>query len=169
MKKHKINAQVRYPEVRVIGDGGGVVMSSYDAMQLAQSEGKDLILITENAKPPVVRIEDYSKFVYNEKKRDKERKKNVKKVELKEIKLSVVIADHDLETKGKKANEFLLGGNKVKCSLMMRGRQNMMKEQGEIVMLKFAKILEEVGTPEALPKLQGNKWNMILKPKATTK
>lgn len=166
VKRHKINSEVRFPEVRIIGDHGGAIMSSFDASKLAQSEGMDLILINENAKPPVVRIEDYKKFVYNEKKREKERKKKAKKVELKEIKLSIFIADNDLQTKSRKANEFLNEGNKVKCTLLMKARQNAMKDKGEIVMLKFAKILEEVGVPESLPKLQGNKWTMMMKPKA---
>ena len=139
-------------------------MSSFDASKLAESEGKDLILINEKAKPPIVRIEDYSKFIYNERKRDKERTKNSKKVEMKEIKLSLTIADHDLEIKSSKGSEFLEGGNKVKCSLLMKGRQNAMRGQGEIVMLKFANLLEEVGVPESLPQCQGNKWSMILKP-----
>lgn len=164
--KHKINSEVRFPEVRIIGDHGGILMSSYDASKLAQSEGMDLILINENAKPPVVKIEDYKKFLYDERRRAKEQKKRNKRTELKEIKLSITIADHDLEIKSRKASEFLQEGNKVKCDLMMKGRQNAMKEQGEVVMLKFAQLLEEVGIPESLPKLQGNKWNMILKPKA---
>lgn len=164
-KRHRINSEVRYPEVRVVGDHGGVVMSSFEASKLAQSEGKDLILITENAKPPVVRIEDYGKYLYNEKKREKERNKNNKRVELKEIKLSVNIAENDMRTKAKHADKFLNDGNKVKCTLQLRGRQNMMKDQGQVVMLEFAKMLEEIGVPESLPKLQGNKWGMVLKPK----
>jgi translation initiation factor IF-3 len=163
--EHRINGEVRFPEVRIIGNHNGVIVSSFEAMQLAREEGKDLILINESANPPVVRIEEYSKFLYDNKQREKQAKKNQKKVELKEIKLSVVIADHDLEVKARKANEFLEKGNKVKCNLMMKGRQNQNKEQGEIVMLKFAELLSEMGVPEHLPKLQGNKWLMTVKPK----
>ena len=164
-RKHKINGEVRFPEVRVIGDHNGEVMSSFDAAKLAESEGKDLILINESAKPPVVRIEDYQKFLYDQERRDKEAKKNVKKTEIKEISLSATIADHDLSVKSKKAIEFLEEGDKVKLSLLLKGRQNNMKEQGELVMLKFAKLVEEVGLPETLPSNEGNRWNMILKPK----
>ena len=164
-KEHKINGQVRFPEVRVIGNHNGVILSSYEALQLAREEGKDLILINELAKPPVVKIEEYSKFIYDNKQREKQAKKNQKKTELKEIKLSIVIADHDLEVKARKANEFLTKGHKVKCNLQMRGRQNQNKEQGEIVMLKFAELLSDLGIPEHLPKLQGNKWAMTIKPK----
>jgi translation initiation factor IF-3 len=164
-KEHRINGQVRFPEVRVVGDYNGAIMSSYDALQEARKEGKDLILITENGKPPVVRIEEYSKYIYDLKQREKEVKKNQKKVETKQIKLSVVIADHDLETKSKQGNKFLSKGNKVKCTLQMRGRQNQNKQHGEIVMLKFAELLSEFGSPENMPKLSGNKWEMIIKPK----
>lgn len=163
--KHKINSEVRFPEVRVIGDHNGMIMSSYEASKLAESEGKDLILINEMAKPPVVRIEDYNKFLYNIEKKEKESRKNSQKSELKEISLSVTISDNDLMVKSKKALEFLERGDKVKCNLIMKGRQNNMKEQGELVMLKFAKLVEEFGTPEAMPKVEGNRWLMILKPK----
>lgn len=163
--KHKLNNQVRFPKVRVIGEENGDIMSSYDAFQLAKSQGKDLILITEKANPPVVKIEEYSKFIYDQKQREKKMKKNQKKVEMKEIKLSINIADHDLMVKSKKATEFLKKGNKVKCTLMMKGRENHNKQQGEVVMLRFADVLSEYGVPESLPKLQGNKWQMTLKQK----
>ena len=163
-RKHKINGEVRFPEVRVIGDYNQII-SSFEASKLAESEDKDLILINESAKPPVVRIENYQKFIYDQEKREKESQKNVKKTEIKEISLSATIADHDLGVKSKKAIEFLEDGDKVKLSLLMKGRQNNMKEQGELVMLKFAKLVEEYGSPEALPKNEGNRWLMMLKPK----
>lgn len=163
-RKHKINGEVRFPQVRVVGEYNGQLMTSFEAAKIAESEGKDLILINENASPPVVRIEDYGKFIYDQEKREKEAKKNVHKTELKEISLSLTIADHDLGIKAKKALEFLDDGDKVKLSLLMKGRQNNMKE-GELVMLKFAKLVELSGLPEALPKLEGNRWNMVLKPK----
>lgn len=164
-RKHKINNEVKFPKVRVIGDFNGAIMSSYEAFQIAQDEEKDLILINENANPPVVRIEDYGKFIYDQEKREKEAKRLSKKTELKEISLSLTIADHDLGIKAKKANEFLVDGDKVKLSLLMKGRQNTMRDQGELVMLKFATLVEENGSPEAMPKLEGNRWHMILKPK----
>jgi translation initiation factor IF-3 len=164
-RKHKINGEVRFPEVRVIGSYNGQIMSSFEASKIAQEEGVDLILINENATPPIVRIEDYGKFIYDSEKKEKEAKKNVHKTQLKEISLSLNIADHDLSIKAKKALEFLEDGDKVKLSLLMKGRQISMKENGEIVMLKFAHFVEELGIPEALPKLEGNRWHMTLKPK----
>jgi translation initiation factor IF-3 len=111
--KHKINSEVRFPQVRVIGEiGKGQIMSSFEAMKLAQENEKDLILINETATPPVVRIEDYGKFLYEIEKREKESRKNQKKSEMKEISLSANIADHDLTVKSKKALEFLEDGNK---------------------------------------------------------
>ena len=165
-KKHKTNSEVRFPEVRVAGEiGQGQIMSSYEALKLAESNDQDLILISENANPPVVRIEDYGKFLYEIEKREKESRKNQKKTELKEISLSATIADHDLGVKSKKALEFLEDGNKVKLTLLLKGRQHNMAQQGQVVMLRFATLVEEVGVPEAMPKLEGSKWNMILKPK----
>ena len=116
-RQHKINGEVRFPEVRVIGDLEPRVMSSFEASQLAFSEGKDLILINENANPPIVRIDDYHKFLYEITKKQKEQKKHQVKIETKEIQLSVNIADHDLGVKSKKALEFLGEGDKVKCVL----------------------------------------------------
>jgi translation initiation factor IF-3 len=164
-RKHKINAEVRFPQVRVIGNYNGQIMSSFEAAKIAQEEGVDLILINENANPPVVRIEDYGKFLYDLEKREKEAQKNVHKVQMKEISLSLNIADHDLGVKAKKANEFLQNGDKVKLSLLMKGREMNMKDNGQIVLLKFAQLVETSGIPESLPKLEGTRWNMILKPK----
>jgi translation initiation factor IF-3 len=164
-RKHKINAEVRFPQVRVIGNYNGQIMSSFEAAKIAQEEGVDLILINENANPPVVRIEDYGKFLYDLEKREKEAQKNVHKVQMKEISLSLNIADHDLAVKAKKANEFLQNGDKVKLSLLMKGREMNMKDNGQIVLLKFAQLVETSGIPESLPKLEGTRWNMILKPK----
>jgi translation initiation factor IF-3 len=140
-------------------------MSSFEAIQIAKEEGKDLILVTENAKPPVVRIEEYSKFIYDIRQREKVAKKNQKKVDTKQIKLSVNIADHDLSIKAKNASKFLDKGNKVKCTLQMRGRQNQNKDMGELVILKFVDLLSDNGVPENVPKLHGNKWEVTVKPK----
>lgn len=165
IRKHKINGEVRFPEVRILGDYDGKITSSYEAYKLAESEGKDLILISDTSNPPVVRIEEYNKFLYNIEQKEKAARKNSKKSEMRELVLSPTIADHDLGIKSKKAVEFLERGDKVKCSLQMRGRQLSMKEQGQIVMLKFAKLVEEVGVPEGLPRFEGGRWHMILKQK----
>lgn len=164
-RKHKINSEVRFPEVRVIGDRNGELMSSFEAAKIAREEAKDLILINENANPPVVRIEDYNKFLYETSKREKEAKKNSKSNDTKEIKLSTNIADHDLLVKSKKAYEFLKSGDRVKVTLEMKGREITMKGQAEAVVLKFTQLLEEVGVPESMPNLDGKKFIIYIKPK----
>lgn len=164
--KHLLNNEIRFPQVRVVGDDiTGQVMNTREAIDLSFSLGKDLILISENANPPVARIEDYNKFLYKQEKIEKERKKNSTKTEIKEIQLSVSIADNDLKTKSRKAQEFLEDENKVKCVISLKGRQKAMPEQGELVMLRFAEMLSNFGSPEALPKLDGSRWLMVLRPK----
>lgn len=160
---HKINTDIKHDKVRLVGLGEPKVISHSEAMKLAFSEGKDLILISENGDLPVVRIEEYSKFVYNLEKKQKELKKNANKNETHEIKLSCEIADNDLNTKARKATEFLTDGDKVKCVIQLKGRQNATPERGELVMLKFATLLDSIGIPEAFPKLEGNKWLMTIK------
>jgi translation initiation factor IF-3 len=165
-RKHYINKDIRYPKVRVVGEGiESQVMFTSDAIDLAFSMEKDLILISEKSDPPIVKVEDYNKFLYHQEKLEKERKRNSTKVEIKEIQLSCTIADNDLNTKAKKGKEFLEDENKVKCVIQLKGRQKGMPEQGELVMLKFAQILSDVGTPESMPKLDGSRWIMMLKPK----
>ncbi len=163
-RKHKINSEIQFPEVRMMGENGGI-MSSFEASKIADELGKDLILISESAKPPLVKIEEYNKFLYELDQKEKASKKNAKRSEIREITLRLNIADHDLEIKAKKALEFLTDGDKVKCSLMLKGRENNKKEMGELVMLKLAKLVESCGLPEAMPKLDSSKWIMILKPK----
>lgn len=168
-RQHKINADIKHPKVRLIGDGEPKVLNTYEAIKIASAEEKDLILISENGDLPIVRIEEYTKFLYNLEKKLKEQKKNASKSEIHEIKLSCEIAENDLNTKAKKAQEFLTDGDKVKCLIQLKGRQNMMPERGELVMLKFATMLDECGALEALPKLEGNKWLMTIKPKSKDK
>ena len=163
-KAHKLNSDVRFPQVRVIGEGESVLMSSFDAAKLAESLGKDLILINELQTPPIVKIEDYNKFLYNLEKAEKEKKKNSVKTEVKEIQLSWDIQENDMKTKARKTLELLEIGNKVKCVIQLKNRQNKMPERGELVMLRFAEMVKELSVPEELPKLEGNKWLMVLKP-----
>lgn len=162
-RKHKINSEVRFPQVRVVSLEGKI-MSSYEASKIAEEMEMDLILISENANPPVVKIEDYNKFLYDNDKRDKEAKKNQKKSEVKDLTFSSNIADHDLCIKSKKAIEFLNDGMRVKCTLSMRGRELSMADRGQIVMLKFATLVENSGVVENMPKLEGTKWSMTIKP-----
>ena len=162
-RKHKINLEITSPEVRLIGGGEPIVISRNEAIRMAENQEKDLIMINENQNPPIVRIEDYNKFLYNQEKLEKEKKKNTVKSSLKEIQLSVNISDHDLETKSKKGREFLNDGDKVKVVISLKGREKASPERGELVMLKFAQLVEEFGVPEALPKLESGKWLMIMK------
>lgn len=164
-RKHKINSEVRFPQVRLVGDGEPKIMSSYDASKLAEELGLDLILINESQTPPIVKIGDYNKFIYDTEKAEKERKKNSQKSETKEIQLSCDIHDNDLQTKAKKAKEFLEDNDKVKVVIQLKGRQKAMPERGELVMFKFAESLIEVGVPEVMPKLEGSKWLMTMRPK----
>ena len=164
-RQHKINEDIKSYQVRLVGYGEPTILSHKEAFKIALSEGKDLIQISETGDIPIVRIEEYNKFLYNLQKKQKESKKNAAKNVLHEIKLSCEIADNDLNTKSKKAHEFLSEGDKVKCVIQLKGRQNMTPERGELVMLKFASLLELVGIPESFPKLEGNKWLMTLKPK----
>ena len=162
-RKHKINLEIASGDVRLIGNGEPIVISRNEAIRMAEAEEKDLIMINENQTPPIVRIEEYNKFLYHQEKLEKEKKKNTVKSTLKEIQLSVNISDHDLETKSKKGREFLGDGDKVKVVISLKGREKASPERGELVMLKFAQSVEEFGVPEALPKLESGKWLMILK------
>jgi translation initiation factor IF-3 len=164
--KHKLNNEVRFPQVRLVGFyDDPTLMSSYEASKLAEENEMDLILINENQDPPIVRIEDYKKFLYDFEKAEKEKKKNSVKSVTKEIQLSPEISDNDLNTKIKKGIEFLEDNNKIKCVLQLKGRQKATPQRGEVVMLKYAAGVDEVGTPESLPKLDSGKWIMMLKPR----
>ena len=163
-RRHKINSEVKSLEVRLVGRGEPIVMKTSDAQKMAHDEEKDLILINDTQNPPIVRIEDYNKFLYELEKSEKEKRKN-NKSQLKEIQLSVNISDHDLETKAKKGREFLKDGDKVKVVISLKGREKANPERGELVMLKFAQSVQEFGIPEALPKLEGGKWLMLIKTK----
>lgn len=164
-RKHKLNSEVRFASVRLIKDGESIVISSFEAAKIAQSEGKDLILINESQNPPIVRIEDYNKFIYDLEKSQKLKQKNQQKIELKEIQLSCDIAINDLQTKARKAKEFLEDGHKVRCALRLRGRQKSMPERGKNVMERFFEILNDVSQHEEPLKYDGDKWQMILKQK----
>lgn len=164
-RKHKIGYEIIASSVRIVGENiESKIISTNEARSLANSLGMDLILISETSDPPVARIAEYTKFLYNIEKAEKIKKKNSQKSELKEIQMSATIAENDLLTKSKKAIELLTDGNKIKCTLQLKGRQKSMPEQGELVLLKFANLCSN-GTPENLPKMEGSKWLMILKPK----
>lgn len=133
----------------------------------AEEMGLDLVEITPNAVPPVVRIVDYNKFLYQKKKREKELKANSSKVELKEIRFGPETGDHDFDFKLRHAKSFLAEGNKVKAYVQFRGRAIVFKDRGELLLLRFMKELEEHGVADQMPKLEGKRMGVILSPKKT--
>ncbi|MBV6439851.1 MAG: Translation initiation factor IF-3 [Saprospiraceae bacterium] len=133
----------------------------------AEEMGLDVVEISPNADPPVVRIVDYNKFLYQKKKREKELKANTTKVELKEIRFGPETGDHDFDFKVRHAKNFLTEGNKVKAYVQFRGRAIVFKDRGELLLLRFLKELEEYGTAEQLPRMEGKRMNVILTPKKT--
>lgn len=163
--QYRVNQQIRVREVRVVSDGGSEVMSTRHAMDLARQQGVDLVEISPNAQPPVCRLVDYSKFLYQQKKHQKEMKQKQVKVEVKEIRFGPQTDEHDYQFKLKHAREFLQEGNKVRAYVFFRGRSILFKEQGEVLLLRFANDLEEFGKVEQMPKLEGKKMFLYLAPK----
>lgn len=153
--------------MRVVGDNVGQpqVLPIRDALKLADELELDLIEISPKAEPPVCRIDDYQKFLYQQKKKAKELKANQTKVVVKEIRFGPRTDDHDYNFKLKHAQNFLKEGAKVKAYVFFRGRSIVFKEQGEILLLRFATDLEEFAKVEAMPRLDGKKMNMMLAPK----
>ena len=160
---HEITAQ----QVRVVGDNVGqpVVLSIREAMRMADEMELDLIEISPKADPPVCRIADYQKFLYQQKRKAKEIKAKQVKVVIKEIRFGPQTDDHDYNFKLKHAENFIKEGAKVKAYVFFRGRSIVFKEQGEILLLRFATDLEEFAKVESMPSLEGKKMTMILAPK----
>ncbi|MBR1594462.1 MAG: translation initiation factor IF-3 [Alloprevotella sp.] len=168
--QYRINHQIRVPEVRIVGDGiEPQVLPIREALQLAEHQGMDLVEISPNAHPPVCRVIDYSKFIYQQKKHQKEIKAKQVKIEVKEIRFGPQTDEHDYDFKLKHAKEFLSEGNKVKAYVFFRGRSILFKEQGEVLLLRFANDLEEYGKVEQMPKLEGKRMFLYLAPKKVTK
>lgn len=165
--QYRINEHIHAKEVRVVGDEGAAVMSLRQALDLARQQGVDLVEISPNAQPPVCRIIDYSKFIYQQKKHQKEAKQKQVKVEVKEIRFGPQTDEHDYAFKLKHAKEFLEEGNKVRAYVFFRGRSILFKEQGEVLLLRFANDLEEFGKVEQMPKLEGKKMFLYMAPKKT--
>ena len=165
---YKINQKIRVREVRVVGDfveGGNAVLLTEKAIQIAQENDLDLVEISPNADPPVCKIIDYAKFKYEQKKKQKEIKANAAKVVLKEIRFGPNTDDHDFNFKLKHAISFLKEGAKVKAYVHFVGRSIVFKERGEMLLLKFAQALEEVGVVEQMPRLEGKRMNIFIAPK----
>ena len=163
--QYRINEQIRVKEVRIVGDDGSVVVPTRQALDMARERDEDLVMISPNAEPPVCRIIDYSKFLYQQKKKAKELKQKQVKVEVKEIRFGPQTDEHDYNFKLKHAQEFLTEGNKVRAYVFFRGRSILFKEQGEVLLLRFANDLEEYGKVEQMPKLEGKKMFLFLAPK----
>jgi len=163
--QYRVNEQIRAKEVRVVNDGGSTVVSTRQALDMARSQGVDLVEISPNAEPPVCRLIDYSKFLYQQKKHAKEMKAKQVKVEVKEIRFGPQTDEHDYQFKLKHAREFLDNGNKVRAYVFFRGRSILFKEQGEVLLLRFANDLEEYGKVEQMPALEGKKMFLYLAPK----
>ena len=163
--QYRVNEQIRVREVRIVGEGGSTVMPTRQALDMARQEGVDLVEISPNAQPPVCRLIDYSKFLYQQKKHQKEMKAKQVKVEVKEIRFGPQTDDHDYNFKLKHAKEFLEEGNKVRAYVFFRGRSILFKEQGEVLLLRFANDLEEYAKVEQLPRLEGKKMFLFLAPK----
>lgn len=163
---HKINEKITAPQVRVVGDDvESEVMNVRDAIKLAQDRELDLVEISPNAQPPVCRIVDYKKFLYELKKKQKEIKAKQAKVVVKEIRFGPNTDDHDFDFKLKHALGFLKEGSKVRAYVFFKGRSIVYKERGEILLLKFAQQLEEYGVVEKLPSMEGKKMDILINPK----
>ncbi len=167
--EHQLNEEIRDKEVRLIGADGAQlgIVSAAQANEMAEEAGMDLVKISPNAVPPVCKIMDYSKFCFDQKKREKEAKKNQRVVEIKEIRMSPSIDTNDLNTKVKAAQKFLADGNRVKVSVRFRGREMAHTNLGEKLLMDFAEACTETATMEKNPKLEGRFMAMFLTPKAS--
>ncbi|MBW7848089.1 MAG: translation initiation factor IF-3 [Bacteroidales bacterium] len=163
---HRINERITAPIVRVVGEGiEAAIVSIREALAIAESKNLDLVEISPTANPPVCRVLDYKKFLFEQKKKQKEIKAKSAKVVVKEIRLGPNTDDHDFEFKLKHARSFLEEGSKVRVDVLFRGRSIVYKDQGELILLKFAQALEDVGKVENLPKLEGKRMMMMIAPK----
>lgn len=167
----QINDSIRDAEIRVVGANGEQlgIMSAKQANEIAEKEGLDLVKISPNTNPPVCKIMDYGKYLFDKTKREKEQRKNQKIVELKEVQLSMTIEQHDIDIKAKHASRFLLNGDKVKVSIRMSGRQQAYADRGVETENTFAKSLEEISVIEKPAKVEGRNIIMILAPKTAKK
>ena len=164
---HQLNEEIQDKELRIIGEDGAQlgIMSADEANALAEEQGLDLVKISPTAVPPVCKIMDYSKFCFDQKKREKEAKKNQRVVEIKEIRMSPSIDTNDFNTTVKNALKFLKEGNRVKVSVRFRGREMAHTNLGEKLLMDFAEACAESATMEKNPKLEGRFMAMFLTPK----
>jgi translation initiation factor IF-3 len=164
--QHKINAKIRAEEVRLVGDNVEVgIYPTSKALEIADEQGLDLVEISPKANPPVCKVMDYKKFLYEQKKRDKAIKSKATKVVVKEIRFGPNTDNHDYEFKKKHAEKFLKDGAKLKAFVFFKGRSIIFKEKGQILLLRLAQDLEEFGKVEQMPKLEGKRMIMFIAPK----
>ncbi len=165
--EHRINSRIRVPEIRLVGDNvpSQGVWKTSEAQKLAQELELDLVEISPGANPPVCKIMDYGKFLYEQKKRAKEIKANAVKTVVKEIRFGPNTDEHDVDFKLKHAVKFLEEGAKVRAYVFFKGRSIIYRERGEVLLLQFAEKLQEVGKVEQMPKMEGKKMIMMLAPK----
>ena len=169
---------IRVPEVRLVGDNleeisnevgtkieGGNVWDTRQVKGWGRDLGLDLVEISPNAKPPVVRLTDYKKFLYEKKRKEKEIRNKAVKTVIKEVRFGPNTDDHDFEFKTRHARGFLEDGAKVKAYVHFRGRSIVFKDRGELLLLRFMKELEDLGAAEAMPKMEGRRMNVIISPK----
>ncbi|MBC8757111.1 translation initiation factor IF-3 [Kordia sp. YSTF-M3] len=163
---HRINRKIIAPEVRLVGDNVEIgVYPTRKALAIAEEQELDLVEISPKASPPVCKVMDYKKFLYEQKKRDKSLKSKATKVTVKEIRFGPQTDDHDYEFKKKHAEKFLKEGSKLKAYVFFKGRSIIYKDQGQILLLKLAQELEEYGKVEQMPKLEGKRMIMFIAPK----
>ncbi|WP_262713925.1 translation initiation factor IF-3 [Salibacter halophilus] len=167
---HRINRFIKADPVRVVGDNiGQDVMPLKEALNMADDMGLDLVEISPKADPPVCKIIDYKKFLYEQKKRQKEIKQKTQKVVVKEIRFGPNTDDHDYEFKKNHAVKFLKDGAKLKAFVFFKGRSILFKDKGKMLLLQLAQDLEEYGTVEQMPKLEGKRMTMFFAPKKSKK
>lgn len=165
-QQYRVNEQIHVREVRIVGEGiESKVVPTREALQMADDMGVDLVEISPTAQPPVCRLIDYSKFLYQIKKKAKEMKAKQVKIDVKEIRFGPQTAEADYAFKLKHAIEFLTQGNKVKAYVFFKGRSIVFKEQGEVLLLRLANDLEDVAKVESMPSLEGKKMIIMLAPK----
>lgn len=162
-----INEEIRFDEVRCVGDNGEVygVMSSSKALEIAVEKDLDLVLISPNAKPPVCKVMDYGKFRYHQEKRQKEAKKKQKQIDIKEIKLSTQIAQNDINYKVKHAREFITDGKHVRFKVFLKQREMNIQDAGIDTLKKVATMIEDIATAEKEPKIEGRYLSVLYVPK----
>lgn len=177
----RVNEQIRVPEVRLVGDNleqiGEIVGKTIESdvyptrkvKDWANQMDLDLVEISPKARPPVVRIIDYNKFLYEKKKKEKEMKAKAAKTVIKEIRFGPNTDDHDFDFKLRHARGFLEEGAKVRAYVQFRGRSIVFKDRGELLLLRFIKELEDIGAAEALPKMEGRRMSVVVAPKKSNK